>query len=94
MGHGYPTNLGRVERVPGYGVAVVAREKLVSYILDEENGKGKAAFFKSIGYTKENADDLDADLREGLKKNGGEARLKSANQHLSRQRFLSYIRCF
>ena len=50
MGHGYPVKLGRVNRVPKYGVAEIAPEKLTKYILDPENETGKWRLFKAIGY--------------------------------------------
>lgn len=78
MGSGYPISLGVIHRVPKYGTAVIAPEKLTKYLLDTDNSKGKSAFFESIGYTKENADQLAADLRKGLSENGAEASIKSA----------------
>lgn len=66
MGHGYPVKLGRVNRVPKYGVAEIAPEKLTKYILDPENETGKWRLFKAIGYDLDNPQDLERDERMGL----------------------------
>ena len=78
MGHGYPVKLGRVNRVPKYGVAEIAPEKLTKYILDPENETGKWRLFKAIGYDLDNPQDLERDLRRGLRENDAEASIKSA----------------
>lgn len=78
MGHGYPVKLGRVNRVPKYGVAEIAPEKLTKYILDPENETGKWRLFKAIGYDLDNPQDLERDLRRGLRENDAEASIKNA----------------
>jgi hypothetical protein len=42
--------------------AFIAKEKILDYLLDEENSKGKSIFFNLFGYFKDNFEDLAIDL--------------------------------
>jgi hypothetical protein len=42
--------------------AFIAKEKILDYLLDEENSKGKSVFFNLFGYFKDNFEDLAIDL--------------------------------
>ncbi len=42
--------------------AFIAKEKILDYLIDEENSKGKSAFFNLFGYFKDNFEDLAIDL--------------------------------
>lgn len=42
--------------------AFIAKEKILDYLLDEENSKGKSSFFNLFGYFKHNFEDLAIDL--------------------------------
>ena len=42
--------------------AFIAKEKILNYLLGEENSKGKSAFFIFFGYFKDNFEDLATDL--------------------------------
>ncbi len=44
--------------------AFIAKEKILDYLLDEENSKGKSTFFNLFGYFKDNFEDLATDLIE------------------------------
>ena len=43
--------------------AFVAKEKLLDYLLDDENSKGKSIFFHLFGYFKDNFEDLGITLQ-------------------------------
>ena len=42
--------------------AFIAKEKILDYLLDEENSKGKSTFFNLFGYFKNSFEDLAIDL--------------------------------
>ena len=42
--------------------AFIAKEKILDYLLDEKNSKGKSVFFNLFGYFKDNFEDLAIDL--------------------------------
>ena len=56
-------------RMPRFRLATVPRAKIRDYLLSPKNPGGKAAFFKTIGYTTKNADRFKKDLLDGLKRN-------------------------
>lgn len=56
-------------RMPRFRHATIARAKIRDYLLSPLNPQGKAAFFKSIGYTTRNADKFKKDILNGLKHN-------------------------
>lgn len=76
MGHSARSKIGNVSRIPRYGKAVVTTGK-VSYLLSQERSNGKWKLFNALGYTEENPEELQHDLREGLKNNGGEELIKT-----------------
>jgi hypothetical protein len=49
-------------KLPNHENAFIAKEKLLDYLLDEENSKGKSIFFNLFGYFKDNFEDLAVDL--------------------------------
>lgn len=53
--------------MPRFKSAVIPRAKIRDYLLSPKNTDGKAAFFKSLGYTTRNADKFVKDIRDGLK---------------------------
>lgn len=55
--------------MPRFRLATVPRAKIRDYLLSPKNPGGKAAFFKTIGYTTKNADRFKKDLLDGLKRN-------------------------
>ena len=56
-------------RMPRFRLATVPRAKIRDYLLSPKNPGGKAAFFKTLGYTTKNADRFKNDLLDGLKRN-------------------------
>lgn len=56
-------------RMPRFRLATIPRAKIRDYLLSPKNPNGKAAFFKSLGYTTRNADRFKRDLLDGLKRN-------------------------
>ena len=60
---------GAISRLPNYQRAVIVAEKLKNYLLSPMNGKGKAAFFASLGYRMQNFRRLKSDIQKGLKNN-------------------------
>lgn len=56
-------------RMPRFRLATVPRAKIRDYLLSPKNPGGKAAFFKTIGYTTKNADRFKKDLLDGIKRN-------------------------
>ena len=56
-------------RMPRYRHATIARAKIRDYLLSPKNSGGKAAYFKSLGYTTRNADSFKKDLLKGLREN-------------------------
>lgn len=55
-------------RMPRFRNAYIARSKIMDYLLSPKNTNGKAAYFKSLGYTTKNAGKLKRDILDGLKK--------------------------
>lgn len=49
--------------LPNAENAFVATEKILEYLLDEENSKGKSVFFNRYGYFKDNFEILIYDLK-------------------------------
>ncbi len=49
--------------LPNAENALIATEKLLEYLLDEENSKGKSTFFNRYGYFKDNYEVLIQDLK-------------------------------
>ncbi|MDZ7899019.1 MAG: hypothetical protein U5N85_13475 [Arcicella sp.] len=49
-------------KLPNYENAFIAKEKILNYLLDEDNSKGKSVFFNLFGYFKDNFEDLAIDL--------------------------------
>jgi hypothetical protein len=45
-------------KLPNSENAFIAKEKILDYLLDEENSKGKSNFFNLFGYFKDNFEDL------------------------------------
>ena len=56
-------------RMPRFRSASIPRAKVRDYLLSPKNPNGKAAFFKSLGYTTRNADRFKKDILDGLKRN-------------------------
>lgn len=56
-------------RMPRFRHAEIARAKVRDYLLSPKKPGGKAAYFKSLGYTTRNAGRFEQDLLEGLKRN-------------------------
>lgn len=56
-------------RMPRFRRAVIERTKIRDYLLSPKNPNGKAAYFKSLGYTTRNADKFKRDILNGLKHN-------------------------
>jgi len=56
------------DRVPGAEVAIIEDSKLLEYALSLEHsvGRAKAVFFQSIGYTRDEYEDLKAGILEVL----------------------------
>ncbi len=68
------------QKLPNYKEAVIAPEKLTGYALNKNHpfGKDKAiAFEKYLGYTLDNAELLDAEIRKGLNENIAKARTET-----------------
>ncbi|MSS51575.1 DUF6883 domain-containing protein [Collinsella sp. WCA1-178-WT-3 (M1)] len=55
--------------MPRFRLATVPRAKIRDYLLSPKNPGGKAAFFKTLGYTTKNVDRFKKDLLDGLKHN-------------------------
>ena len=68
-----PKNSGA--RLPNYQRAVIVAEKLKNYLLHPVKGKGKAHFFRSLGYRMQNFRRLKYDIQEGLKHNPATQRI-------------------
>ena len=49
--------------LPNAENAFIANEKLLEYLLDDENSKGKSVFFNGYGYFKDNFEVLIQDLK-------------------------------
>lgn len=56
-------------RMPRYRHATIVRAKIRDYLLSPKNPGGKAAYFKSLGYTTRNAGRFKKDLLKGLREN-------------------------
>jgi len=58
--------------LPNYEKAYVPKQKVRDYLLSETHavGKAKAKYFRSLGYTEENADQLAGDLLNIAKSEG------------------------
>lgn len=76
-----PTRGGRTaaNRLPNHARAVFPKDKLKNYLLNPSKDANKSRVFSDIGYNMKNADRLEADIRDGLKKN--KATLFSPNQY-------------
>ena len=60
-----------VQRLPNYKNAFIPRAKLDKYLLDPIKEPNKSRVFNSLGYNMGNADQLEADILNGLKHNSG-----------------------
>ena len=67
---------GASSRLPNFQRAIIVADKLKNYLLHPEKGKGKAAFFRSLGYRMQNFRRLKADIQTGLKNNNAHLREK------------------
>ena len=65
-GRGQHSTSARMSR---FRSASIPRAKVRDYLLSPKNPNGKAAFFKSLGYTTRNADRFKKDILDGLKRN-------------------------
>lgn len=64
-------------KLPNYQNVVIRRNKLKNYLLNPNKSKGKADFFRSIGYNMKNWKLLESDIRKGLKNNSAIARIQN-----------------
>ncbi len=76
-------------RMPRYRYATIARAKIRDYLLSPKNPGGKAAYFKSLGYTTRNAGRFKNDLLKGLRNN--ESHITGRFQAVPRGGFLRCI---
>ena len=60
-----------VQRLPNYINAFIPRAKLDKYLLDPVKEPNKSKVFNALGYNVGNADQLEADIIEGLRHNSG-----------------------
>lgn len=63
-------------RLPNYQRAIIVSQKLKGYLLHPTKGKGKAHFFRSLGYRMQNFRRLKADIQNGLRNNNAILREK------------------
>lgn len=57
----------KLNRLPNYKHAEIARNKLKNYLLNPSKSPDKAKFFRSLGYNMRNFRRFEADIRDGLK---------------------------
>lgn len=58
-----------VNRLPNHRSAIFPKGKFKNYLLNPSKDSNKSKVFKALGYNMKNANRLEADIRDGLKKN-------------------------